>query len=100
MDLAWKITRRGGSTITAGLPHPDKRFQLPPVQMVAEERTLRGSYIGSAVPVRDIPRYIALYKRGLLPVDRLMGECLALDDINRGFDRLASGQSLRDVVIF
>ncbi|MBL8307432.1 MAG: alcohol dehydrogenase, partial [Rubrivivax sp.] len=80
--------------------HPDKRFQLPPVQMVAEERTLRGSYIGSAVPSRDIPRYIELYRRGRLPVDRLMGERLTLDDINRGFDRLATGQSLRDVVIF
>ncbi len=100
LELAWKITRRGGSTVTAGLPHPDKRFQLPPVQMVAEERTLRGSYIGSAVPSRDIPRYIELYKRGRLPVDRLMGERLTLDDINRGFDRLATGQSMRDVVIF
>ncbi|MBL8306577.1 MAG: zinc-dependent alcohol dehydrogenase family protein, partial [Rubrivivax sp.] len=67
LELAWKITRRGGSTVTAGLPHPDKRFQLPPVQMVAEERTLRGSYIGSAVPSRDIPRYIELYRRGRLP---------------------------------
>jgi alcohol dehydrogenase len=99
MELAWRVTRRGGSTVTAGLPHPDKRFALPPVQMVAEERTLRGSYIGSAVPARDIPRYIALYRRGRLPVDRLMGERLTLDDINRGFDRLATGQALRDVVL-
>lgn len=100
MELAWRITRRGGSTVTAGLPHPDKRFALPPVQMVAEERTLRGSYIGSAVPARDIPRYIALYRAGRLPVDRLMGERLALDDINRGLDRLATGQAMRDVVLF
>lgn len=100
MELAWKITRRGGSTVTAGLPHPDKRFALPPVQMVAEERTLRGSYIGSAVPARDIPRYIEMYRRGKLPVDRLMGERLALDDINRGLDRLATGQAMRDVVLF
>ncbi|MDE2367669.1 MAG: zinc-dependent alcohol dehydrogenase family protein [Burkholderiales bacterium] len=100
LDLAWRITRRGGSTVTAGLPHPDRRFQLPPVQMVAEERTLRGSYIGSAVPMRDIPRYIDLYRRGRLPVDRLMGDTLTLDEINRGFDRLASGDALRDVVIF
>jgi alcohol dehydrogenase len=100
MELAWRITRRGGSTISAGLPHPDKRFALPPVQLVAEERTLRGSYIGSAVPARDIPRYIDLYRRGKLPVDRLMGERLTLDDINRGFDRMASGQALRDVVLF
>ena len=100
MELAWRITRRGGSTISAGLPHPDKRFALPPVQLVAEERTLRGSYIGSAVPARDIPRYIELYRRGKLPVDRLMGERLALEDINLGFDRLASGHALRDVVVF
>jgi len=100
LELAWMITRRGGSTVTAGLPHPDKRFALPPVQMVAEERTLRGSYIGSAVPARDIPRYIDMYRRGRLPVDRLMGERLALDDINRGLDRLATGQAMRDVVLF
>jgi alcohol dehydrogenase len=100
MELAWRITRRGGSTVSAGLPNPDKRFALPPVQMVAEERTLRGSYIGSAVPARDIPRYIDMYQRGKLPVDRLMGKRLALDDINRGLDRLATGQAMRDVVLF
>jgi len=99
MELAWRITRRGGTTVSAGLPHPDKRFALPPVQLVGEERTLRGSYIGSAVPARDIPRYIALYQRGKLPVNRLMGEQLALDDINRGFDRMASGAALRDVIL-
>lgn len=99
MELAWRITRRGGSTITAGLPHPDKRFALPPVQLVAEERTLRGSYIGSAVPARDIPRYVQMYQRGKLPVDRLMGEQLTLENINHGFDRMASGVSMRDVVI-
>ena len=85
--------------MSAGLPNPDKRFALPPVQMVAEERTLRGSYIGSAVPARDIPRYIEMYRRGRLPVDRLMGEQLTLDDINRGFDRLATGVAMRDVVL-
>jgi len=100
MELAWRITRRGGSTVTAGLPHPDRRFALPPVQLVAEERTLRGSYIGSAVPARDIPRYIDLYQRGKLPVDRLMGEHLTLDDINRGFDRMATGVAMRDIVVF
>ncbi len=100
MELAWKITRRGGSTISAGLPNPALRFQLPPVTLVAEERTLRGSYIGSAVPARDIPRYIDLYQRGKLPVNRLMGAQLAFEDINEGFDRLATGHALRDVVVF
>ena len=100
LDLAYRITRRGGSTITAGLPSPDQRFSFAPVSMVGEERTLRGSYIGSSVPVRDIPRYVDLYQRGKLPVNRLMGEQLALGEINAGFDRLATGHSLRDVVVF
>ncbi|KAF1044953.1 zinc-dependent alcohol dehydrogenase family protein [Xylophilus sp.] len=99
LELAWAITRRGGMTVSAGLPHPTKRFALPPVQLVGEERTLRGSYIGSAVPVRDIPRYIGLYRQGRLPVDRLMGEQLPLERINEGFDRMATGHALRDVVL-
>jgi alcohol dehydrogenase len=100
MELAYQITRRGGTTITAGLPNPELRFSFSPVSLVAEERTLRGSYIGSSVPARDIPRYIDMYTRGKLPINRLMGEQLALDDINAGFDRLATGHSLRDVVVF
>jgi alcohol dehydrogenase len=62
LEFAYAITARGGTTVTAGLPHPDKRFSLAPVSMVAEERTLKGSYIGSAAPLRDVPRLIALFK--------------------------------------
>ena len=100
MELAYRITRRGGTTITAGLPNAERRFSFSPASMVGEERTLRGSYIGSSVPVRDIPRYVDLYQRGKLPVNRLMGERIALADINAGFDRLATGHSLRDVMVF
>jgi Zn-dependent alcohol dehydrogenase len=96
---AYAATRRGGTTVTVGLPHPDRMLSIPAVSLVAEERTLRGSYIGSAVPARDVPRYIELYRRGRLPVDRLMGERLSLEQINRGLDRLATGQALRDVVL-
>ena len=60
MDLAYKITRRGGTTVTAGLPPPNHTFALPQVNLVAEERTVKGSYIGTCVPIRDLPRYIAL----------------------------------------
>jgi alcohol dehydrogenase len=99
LDLAYTITRRGGTTVTAGLPAPDARLGLPPVSLVAEERTLKGSYIGTAVPSRDIPRYIELYRRGRLPVDRLLTGTLALDDINVAFDRLRSGRAVRQVIV-
>ena len=73
---------------------------LAPVTLVAEERTLKGSYIGTAVPNRDIPRYIQLYRRGLLPVDRLLTGTLDLNDINEGFDLMTRGESIRSVVIY
>jgi alcohol dehydrogenase len=100
MDLAYKITRRGGTTITAGLPPPNHTFALPQVNLVAEERTIKGSYIGTCVPIRDLPRYIELYRGGKLPVDRLMSGRLKLDEINLGFDRLHEGKAVRQVVVF
>jgi alcohol dehydrogenase len=98
MELAYRITRRGGTTVTAGLPPPSHGFTVPQVNLVAEERTVKGSYIGTCVPVRDIPRYVALYRQGRLPVDRLMSGHLALDEINAGFDRLHEGKVVRQVV--
>ncbi len=100
MELAYKITRRGGMTVTAGLPPPTATLALPLVNLVAEERTVMGSYIGSCVPIRDIPRYVGLYQRGRLPVDRLMSGVLTLDEINEGFDRLHEGKAVRQVVVF
>ena len=92
MDLAYKITRRGGTTVTAGLPPPDHTFALPQVNLVAEERTVKGSYIGTCVPTRDLPRYIELYRRGKLPVDRLMSGRLKLEEINLGLRPVARRQ--------
>ncbi len=99
LELAYKVTRRGGTTVTGSLPNPSHRFELPATNLVAEERTLKGSYIGSCVPARDIPRFIALYQQGLLPVDRLMSERIGLKDINAGFDRLADGVSVRQILV-
>ena len=100
LELAYRITRRGGITVTAGLPPPDRQLAIPAVQLVAEERTLKGSYIGTCVPARDLPRYVALYRRGRLPVDKLLTHRLKLEEINEGFDRLNEGKAIRQVVVF
>jgi alcohol dehydrogenase len=100
MEMSYRMTRRGGTTVTASLPHPQHNWPLQQVSLVAEERTVKGSYIGSCVPARDVPRYIGLYMAGKLPVDKLMGERMKLDDINAAFDRLDAGESMRDLVVF
>jgi Zn-dependent alcohol dehydrogenase len=99
LGQAYAATRRGGTTVTVGLPHPSQNFSIPAVSLVVDERTVKGCYLGSAVPSRDIPRYVALYRAGRLPVDRLLTDTLTLDELNEGFDRLAAGTSVRQVVL-
>ena len=52
-----------------------------------------------ALPV-VVDRYIALYRAGKLPVDRLMSGKLKLEEINEGFDRLHEGKAVRQVIEF
>ena len=73
---------------------------MPATHLVAEERTIKGSYIGTCVPARDLPRYIDLYRAGKLPVNRLMSGRMKLDQINEGFDLLHEGKAVRQVVTF
>ena len=64
LETAIALTAPGGRTITVGLPRPDARISLSPLGLVAEGRTLIGSYLGSAVPARDIPRFVELWRAG------------------------------------
>jgi Zn-dependent alcohol dehydrogenase len=96
---AYAATRRGGVTVTVGLPHPEQRLDIQAVSLVTEERTLKGSYLGSCVPERDIPRFVAAYQDGRLPVEELLTHRIGLDDLNEGFDRLAAGAAVRQAVI-
>lgn len=97
---AYAATGRGGTTVTAGLPHPDRQLEIPAISLVAEERSLKGSYLGSCVPSRDIPRFIRMYEAGELPVEKLLSHHLEPGQINEGFDRLARGEAVRQVVVF
>jgi alcohol dehydrogenase len=100
LELAYAVTVRGGTTVTAGLPHAHLTFSVSPYQMVQDAKTVRGSYMGNAVARRDLARYVDLYRRGKLPIDRLRSATIGLDQINEGFDRLAEGKVVRQVMRF
>ena len=100
LELAYAITRRGGLTVTGGLAHPDRRVSIQQAGLVTEERTLRGSYVGSCIPLRDVPRFVRLFIRGELPLDRLVsGRIERLEDLNAAFDALADGTVVRQVLL-
>ncbi|AXF56927.1 zinc-dependent alcohol dehydrogenase family protein [Salicibibacter kimchii] len=100
MEVAYGITKRGGTTVTTGLPDPNHHFSFPYVSLTAEEKTLKGSYVGSCIPDRDIPRFIDLFKQERLQVHQLVTETISLEDINQGFDKLATGDASRIIVTF
>lgn len=99
-ETAYAITRRGGQAVIAGLPGPAQSFSVPVAAMVSDERAVVGSYMGSSVPERDIPLLLELYRAGRLPVQKLRTGSVTLDTINEGFDRLAAGQTVRDILLF
>ncbi|UAJ10150.1 zinc-binding dehydrogenase [Glacieibacterium megasporae] len=96
---AYRVTRRGGRTVTVGLPNPAELLSIPAVSLVGDGKMLMGSYMGSAIPSRDIPRYIALWKAGRLPVERLLTSTGPLSGINAALDELASGRAIRQILV-
>lgn len=100
LTQAYLATRRGGMTVAVGLPSPQQRLAVPIVSLVGEERTIKGSYMGSSVPRRDIPRLISLYRAGRLPVELLFTRTVQLPELNVAFDRLYSGEATRQILIF
>ena len=97
-ETAVELTAPGGSTVTVGLPAPDARAALALTALVAEGRSIIGSYLGSAVPARDVPLLVDLWRSGRLPVERLISSTIALEDVNAGMDALADGLAVRQVV--
>jgi alcohol dehydrogenase len=96
---AWSVTARGGTTVAIGLPHPSQELRVPAAQLVGEARTLLGSYLGGAVPERDLPRLLDLWRAGRLPVERLHSTSLPLDQVNEAMDALADGRTVRQVLL-
>ncbi|PXA99306.1 alcohol dehydrogenase [Nostoc sp. 3335mG] len=99
LRAAYAAARRGGRIVTVGLPNPAEMFEIPAVALVADGKTLIGSYMGSSVPARDLPRYIAMWRAGRLPVERLLTSVRPLGEINALLDELADGKAIRQVMV-
>ena len=99
-ETAVRGTSPGGTTVTVGLPSPEAMASISTLGLVTQARTIVGSYLGSAVPQRDIPRYVELWRAGRLPVEELISSRISLDSINQAMDELADGRSIRQLIEF
>lgn len=98
LETAFAVTARGGTTVAVGLPDPSHRSSLPAVTLTGEGRVLRGSYMGSAAPARDIPRLIRLWEAGKLPIEQLRTGTIGFDGLAGAFDELAAGRAVRQLL--
>ncbi|MET8740562.1 zinc-binding dehydrogenase [Streptomyces sp. NPDC004728] len=89
---------RGGKVVSVGLPAPDRVLEVPALAFAGEGKSLLGSYMGDAVPRRDIPRFLDLWRAGLMPVELMHTGTLPLTDINAALEELASGRAIRQVI--
>jgi Zn-dependent alcohol dehydrogenase len=62
------------------------------------EKKLMGCFMGSSNSLRDVPRYLALWRAGQLDLESLITGRVALADINNGFADLVAGKGVRTVV--
>lgn len=95
LEQAIAATAPGGTAVALGLSRKGATVALNYGALVVNEKTVRGTFMGSSVAQRDIPRYIGLWRAGRLPVERLISGSVGLDDLNAAFDRLARGEVVR-----
>ena len=99
MNTAYELIRYGGTVVTAGLSPINTQFSFNHSDLVAQEKSILGSYMGSCVPVRDVPRFLNLFQQGRLPVDKLIDGKITFEDLNEGFDKLSKGEVVRQILM-
>jgi S-(hydroxymethyl)glutathione dehydrogenase / alcohol dehydrogenase len=98
MEAAFLSTRARGAAVLIGIPRADAVLSLPAATIPRMERRVLGSIYGSSKPERDFPRTLALYRSGRLPLDKLVSHRLPLEEAERGFELMQSGEALRVVL--
>ena len=99
VEQAIRAVRTGGTAVAVGLVPTGATAQVNVQQLVMQEKTFKGSIYGSTRPQTDFPRLFDLYRRGRLPLDRLLTREWRLDQINEAYDALLAGTVARSVVV-
>ncbi len=100
LSTAYETLKRGGTAVAVGMPHPDVQgIDINPLELVRNEKTIRGCYMGSAPAHVDIPRLAGLYRAGRLPLNRLLSRKYPLAEVNEAYEAMMKGQVARAVII-
>jgi S-(hydroxymethyl)glutathione dehydrogenase/alcohol dehydrogenase len=100
MRQALECCHKGwGVSVIIGVAGAGKEIATRPFQLVTG-RVWKGSAFGGAKGRRDVPKIVDWYMDGKINIDDLITHTLTLPEINKGFDLMHSGESIRSVVVF
>jgi S-(hydroxymethyl)glutathione dehydrogenase/alcohol dehydrogenase len=99
MATAYQSVRRGGTAVAVGIPPFGSEMTINAGELVYQEKTLKGSYYGTARPHADMPRLLDLYLAGRLPLDRLVTRSYPLEKVNEAYAALLAGEVARSVLL-
>lgn len=97
---AYGALRKGGTAVMVGIAKLQDQVMLRTSSLSFEEKTVTGSYFGSARPREDFPRILSLYRAGRVKLDELITKRYRIDDAPQAFDDLANGRNARGVIVF
>jgi S-(hydroxymethyl)glutathione dehydrogenase/alcohol dehydrogenase len=86
--------------VIVGISGPKDQITLGAQAVATSEKTLTGSYYGSARPQQDFPRLIGLYRTGRLKLDELIARTYAIDQAPQALADLSAGKQGRGVILF
>ena len=100
MRQALEACHRGwGVSVVIGVAESGKEIATRPFQLVTG-RVWKGSAFGGARGRTDVPKIVDWYMTGKIAIDPMITHVLTLDEINRGFDLMHAGESIRSVVVY
>ncbi len=101
IEQAFQMTRRGGQAVIVGVPAFDVQFTLTPaMDLLVNEKQIRGCWYGSSNVQRDVPMLAGLYEQGSLMLDELMSAQISLDQVNEAMSNMGSGEIARSVIVY
>ncbi len=98
VEVAFRTVRQGGTVVAVGVQAGDATVSLPGAQLSTLHKRVLGCFMGGVDPQRDLPTLFALYERGVLPIDRLIGQRRPLAEVPQALDDLAAARGLRTVI--
>jgi S-(hydroxymethyl)glutathione dehydrogenase/alcohol dehydrogenase len=101
IEQTLQMTRRGGQAVIVGVPKFDVMLTLPPaMDLLVNEKQIRGCWYGSSNVHRDVPMLADLYKKGELKLDELVSRQISLDQVNDALQGMGSGEIARSVIVY